>query len=71
MKEFGGVFVKLPWPGNYQIERNYFSIENSMKYVHDFMDRVHDNAVHRLTDFIKSESSKSRWRAWVNRCEEV
>jgi hypothetical protein len=34
-----------------------------MKYVHGFMDRVHGNVVHRLTDFIKSEPSKSRWRA--------
>jgi hypothetical protein len=25
-----------------------------MEYVHGFMDRVHNNAVHRLTDFIKT-----------------
>jgi hypothetical protein len=37
-----------------------------MKYVHGFMDRVHCNAVHRLTDFIKSEPSKSRWRAQMH-----
>jgi hypothetical protein len=43
-----------------------FSIENSMEYVHGFMDRVHGNAVHRLTDFIKPEPSKSRWRAQIH-----
>jgi hypothetical protein len=42
-----------------------------MEYVHSFMDRVHGNAVHRLTDFIKPELSKSRWRAWISRCEGV
>jgi hypothetical protein len=42
-----------------------------MKYVHGFMDRVHDNAVHRLMDFIKPELSKSRWRAWISRCKGV
>jgi hypothetical protein len=49
---------------------NYFSIENSMEYVHGFMDRVHGNVVHRLTDFIKPEPSKSRWRAQIHRVKE-
>jgi hypothetical protein len=44
-----------------------FSIENSMEYVHGFMDWVHDNAVHQLTDFIKPEPSKSRWMAQIYR----
>jgi hypothetical protein len=42
-----------------------------MEYVHGFMDRVHGNTVHRLTDFIKPELSKARWRAWISRCEGV
>jgi hypothetical protein len=42
-----------------------------MEYVHGFMDRVHVNAVLWLTDFIKSELSKSRWRAWISRCDGV
>jgi hypothetical protein len=42
-----------------------------MEYVHGFMDQVHGNAVHRLTDFIKLELSKSRWRAWISQCEGV
>jgi hypothetical protein len=33
------------------------------------MDRVHGNAVHRLMDFIKPESSKSRWRAQIHRAK--
>jgi hypothetical protein len=37
-----------------------------MEYVHDFMDRVHGNAVHQLIDFIKPELSKSRWRAQMH-----
>jgi hypothetical protein len=40
-----------------------------MEYVHDFMDRVHGNAVHRLMDFIKSELSKSRWRARIHQAK--
>jgi hypothetical protein len=31
------------------------------------MDRVHDNAVHRLTNFIKLEPSTSRWSAQIHR----
>jgi hypothetical protein len=42
-----------------------------MEYVHGFMDWVHGNAVHRLTDFIKLELSKSWWRAWISQCEGV
>jgi hypothetical protein len=42
-----------------------------MEYVHGFMDWVHDNAVHRLTDFIKPELSKSQLRAWISRREGV
>jgi hypothetical protein len=42
---------------------NYVSIENSMEYVHDFMNWVHNNAVHWLTNFIKPEPSKSQWWA--------
>jgi hypothetical protein len=49
---------------------NYFSIENSMEYVHGFMDRVHGNVVHRPTDLIKPEPSKSRWRAHIHRVKE-
>jgi hypothetical protein len=46
-----------------------------MKYVHGFMDRVHGNAIHRLTDFIKPEcpnrdgglrSTKQRVRLFFN-----
>jgi hypothetical protein len=37
-----------------------------VEYVHGFMDQVHGNAVHRLTNFIKLEPSKSRWRAQIH-----
>jgi hypothetical protein len=37
-----------------------------MEYVHGFMDWVHGNAVHRLTDFIKPEPSKSHWRTQIH-----
>jgi hypothetical protein len=33
------------------------------------MDRVHNNAVRRLTDFIKPELSKSRWRAQIHQAK--
>jgi hypothetical protein len=40
-----------------------------MEYVHGFMDRVHGNAVHQLTDFIKPKPSKSRLRARIHRAK--
>jgi hypothetical protein len=42
-----------------------------MDYVHGFMDQVHGNVVHWLTDFIKLKSSKSCWRAWISQCQGV
>jgi hypothetical protein len=40
-----------------------------MEYVHGYMDRVHGNKVHRLTEFIKSEPFKSRWMAQIHQAK--